>query len=282
MKLAALTAVVLVAFAANSLLNRAALAGDLAGPAAFAALRLAAGAAVLVVLARTRGPVPFRAPRRLWQAAGLLAYMWGFSFAYVTLDAGIGALILFGGVQVLMFAAAVATGEPVPARRWVGTTVAFAGLVLLLWPAGAAAPGLAGATLMATAAAGWAAYTLLGRGGTDPLGSTAANFALAALPAVLLAGVAFDGLTPAGAILAVISGAVTSGLGYALWYTVLPRLPSTTAALAQLLVPVIAVAGGVFLLAEPLTLRIVLAGALVVAGVAAGVIPYRTTRSSGS
>jgi drug/metabolite transporter (DMT)-like permease len=208
--------------------------------------------------------------------------MWGFSFAYVTLDAGIGALILFGGVQVLMFAAAVGTGEPVPARRWVGTTVAFTGLVLLLWPAGAAAPGVTGAILMATAAAGWAAYTWLGRGGTDPLGSTAANFTLAAVPAVLLAGIAFDGLTPAGAALAVISGAVTSGLGYALWYAVLPRLAGTTAALAQLLVPVIAVAGGVVLLAEPLTLRIVLAGALVVAGVAAGVIPYRTTSSSGS
>jgi drug/metabolite transporter (DMT)-like permease len=139
-----------------------------------------------------------------------------------------------------------------------------------------------GAALMATAAAGWAAYTWLGRGGTDPLGATAANFALAALPAVVLAGVAWDGITPAGAVLAVISGAVTSGLGYALWYAVLPRLAGTTAALAQLLVPVIAVAGGVVLLAEPLTLRIVLAGALVVAGVAAGVIPYCTTRSSGS
>jgi drug/metabolite transporter (DMT)-like permease len=282
MRLVALTALVLVAFAANSLLNRAALAGDLAGPAAFAAIRLAAGAAVLLLLARSRGPVPFRAPRRLWQAAGLLAYMWGFSFAYVTLDAGIGALILFGGVQVLMFAAAVGTGEPVPVRRWVGTSVAFAGLVLLLWPAGAAAPSVMGAALMATAAAGWAAYTWLGRGGTDPLGATAANFALAALPAVVLAGVAFDGITPAGAVLAVISGAVTSGLGYALWYAVLPRLAGTTAALAQLLVPVIAVAGGVVLLAEPLTLRIVLAGALVVAGVAAGVLPYRTTSSRGS
>jgi len=181
-----------------------------------------------------------------------------------------------------MFAAAVGVREPVPLRRWVGTAVAFAGLVALLWPAGAAAPSALGAALMATAAAGWAAYTWLGRGGTDPLGATAANFALAALPAALLAGVAFDGITPAGAALAVISGAVTSGLGYALWYAVLPRLPSTTAALAQLLVPVIAVAGGVVLLAEPLTLRIVAAGALVVAGVAAGVIPYRTTRSSGS
>jgi drug/metabolite transporter (DMT)-like permease len=282
MKLAALTALVLVAFAANSLLNRAALAGDLAGPAAFAALRLAAGAAVLLILARMRGPVPFRSPRRLWQAAGLLAYMWGFSFAYVTLDAGIGALILFGGVQVLMFAAAVVTREPVPARRWVGTTVAFAGLVLLLWPAGAAAPGLAGAALMVIAAAGWAAYTLLGRGGADPLGATAANFALAAIPALVLSALAFDGLTPAGATLAIISGAVTSGLGYALWYAILPRLPATTAALAQLLVPVIAVAGGVILLAEPLTARILAAGALVVAGVAAGVMPYRTMGSRGS
>ena len=282
MKFAALTALVLVAFAANSLLNRAALASDLAGPAAFAALRLASGAAVLLVLARTRGPIPFRAPRRLWQAAGLLAYMWGFSFAYVTLDAGIGALILFGGVQTLMFAATVAMREPIPARRWVGTMVAFGGLVLLLWPAGSAAPGLVGAALMAAAAAGWAAYTLLGRGGTDPLGSTAANFALAAIPALALATFAFDGITPAGATLAIASGAVTSGLGYALWYTVLPRLPSTTAALAQLLVPVLAVAGGVMLLAEPLTPRILIAGALVVTGVAAGVIPYRTISSRGS
>ncbi len=274
MRLFLLTTLVMIAFAANSVLNRMALLGDGTGPAAFALIRLVSGAAFLLGLAHARrggSGVPWRAPRRLWGAATLAIYVLGFSFAYVTLPAGVGALILFGGVQITMFLGAVLGGEPVPALRWIGSGVAFGGLVVLLGPGAGADTDLGGALLMAAAAAGWGAYSLLGRGGADPLGATAANFALA-VPAGLLAFALLPGgISWRGAALAVASGAVTSGAGYALWYAVLPRLAASVAAVAQLSVPVIAVAGGVVLLGEAVSLRLVAAAALVLAGIAISV-----------
>ncbi|MCT8159646.1 DMT family transporter [Pseudoruegeria sp. SHC-113] len=271
MRLALLTALTMVAFAANSILNRLALAGGHIDPASFAVVRLVAGAVMLAVLLGLRGRLaPLSARPNLAMVAGLAVYMIGFSFAYVTLDAGVGALILFGVVQVTMFAGALLAREPVPPARWLGACVAFAGLVLLLWPASGAAQGisLAGAALMVPAAVGWGVYSLMGRGAADPLGDTARNF-LWALPVALLPLAVAGPLSAngAGIALAVVAGAVTSALGYALWYALLPALGATRAAVAQLTVPVIAAFGGVLLLAEPMTLRFALAAALVLGGV---------------
>lgn len=270
MRLILLVALVMVAFAANSVLNRMALAGGSIGPAAFAVIRLVSGAVALAAMVRMRGAaLPLGARRRRMGVPALAVYMLGFSFAYLSLDAGIGALILFGAVQITMFAGAVTAGEPVPRRRWLGAGVAFAGLIWLLWPAGAGAPPPIGAALMAAAGIGWGLYSLNGRGAADPQAETAANFLLAAPVAVLLWLLVPDAEGPriTGVGLAVLSGVVTSGLGYALWYSVLPRIPASVAAVAQLTVPLIAMAGGMVLLAEAQGLRFAGAAVLVLGGV---------------
>ena len=205
----------------------------------------------------------------------LLVYIFGFTFAYVGLDAGLGALILFGMVQITMFGGALLSAEPVPGRRWAGALLAFGGLVYLLAP-GDAGVAFGPAALMALAGIGWGVYSLAGRGAADALGATAANFVLAAplaLLVALLAGFAQPSL--AGLALAVVSGAVTSGLGYALWYAILPQLGASRAAVAQLSVPVIAALGGAALLGEAPSLRLVLAGVLVLGGVAISLLPAR-------
>lgn len=273
MRLIALTALTMVAFAANSVLNRVALADGWAGPSDFAALRLVSGALALVAMVYLRGGrVPWAVGLKPAGAAALLIYILGFSFAYVTLDTGVGALILFGGVQVTMFAGALIGGERPSAQRWLGAIVAMAGLVWLCWPAGAVRPEPVGVALMAAAAVGWGVYSLLGRGSTAPLPATAANFAIAAPVGALVWLIVPEAvpMTWQGAVLAVTSGVVTSGMGYALWYAVLPRLEASAAALAQLTVPVIAAAGGAAFLGEVLGLRAIVAGALVLVGVAIG------------
>ncbi|MGI9393319.1 MAG: DMT family transporter [Boseongicola sp.] len=263
----------MVAFAANSVLNRWALLDGHTGPAAFQALRVISGATCLAVLLTVRSGVPklFGKGRALGTGA-LLIYMVGFSFAYVVLDAGIGALILFGGVQITMFAGALLGGDRPPAARWIGSAIAFSGLVWLLWPGAVGAPPLLPAAMMAAAALGWGIYSLFGRNATDPLAETGANFICAAPLALLVWIIVPDDMTATGAMLAILSGAVTSGLGYALWYSVLPHLDAAVAALAQLTVPVIAVLGGVFLLGETTTARLVLASIVVLGGVAFGVV----------
>lgn len=278
MRLFLLTALTMIAFAANSVLNRMALVEDGMGPASFAAIRLVSGAlalAALVVLRREGRGLRLMAPGRVTGTLSLALYVLGFSFAYVTLDAGLGALILFGGVQVTMFAGAVLAREQVPPARWLGAGVALSGLAVLLWPEGATAPPVAGAALMIAAALGWGIYSLAGRGAGDPLGDTAANFVLAAPLGLLVVLLLPDGVTVQGVVLACLSGIVTSGLGYALWYTVLPRLAASVAAVAQLTVPLIALAGGVLFLGEALTLRFALASALVLGGVALSLRPAR-------
>lgn len=273
-----LTTLAMVAFAANSLLNRLALSGAEIGPAAFAAIRVCAGAAVLLLLLglrhRALPPVSRPAP---WAVAGLAVYLLGFSFAYVSMDAGLGALLLFGGVQCTMFLGALIEGDRPPLRRWLGVGLSLAGLALLAAPRGAATAPLPALACMTLAALGWGIYSLAGRRVTDPLAATAWNFACAA-PLVLLAlALLPDGGTPSarGIALALASGGITSGLGYALWYALLPRLGATRGALAQLSVPAIALALAALLLGEPVTPTALTSALLILGGIAVGLLPRR-------
>lgn len=284
MKLLLLTVLTMTAFAANSVLNRAAVGLFDMSAMSFGAIRLVSGAAVLALLVvwQRRGFALGGAGRGV-AVAGLLAYIFGFSLAYRGLDAGLGALILFGVVQITMFAGALLVKEAVPAARWFGAGLALAGLVWLLLPGAEGAVSLWHAAAMAAAGFGWGVYSLQGRKETDPTQATAMNFILAAPVAVVVAlgltgldgltGLAGAGTFEAGgawkwaACLAVVSGVVTSGLGYALWYAILPTLGASRAAVAQLSVPVIAMAGGMLVLAEPLSWRFVAAASLVIAGV---------------
>lgn len=291
MRLVALTALVMVAFAANSILNRMAVGPGLIGATDFALIRAVAGAGMLglLVLIRHR-PLPILSSRRVPGALGLAVYLVGFSAAYLAIDAGIGALILFGGVQLTMFAGAVLAGEAMAARRWIGAGMAMAGLAWLVWPAGAVALPVPATLAMLAAGLGWGIFSLVGRKATDPLAETAANFVLAAplCAAVLLLwpGPETD-LTAQGVALAVLSGAVTSGLGYALWYAVLPRLAASVSGLVQLSVPVIAMAGGAVVLGEVVTPRMLGAAVVTLGGIAYGLGAFqrpsqRTSGSSGS
>ncbi|MBV1865126.1 MAG: DMT family transporter [Rhodobacteraceae bacterium] len=273
MRLFLLTSLTMFAFAANSVLNRLALAGGEIGPAAFGVIRVLSAAVVLLLVMQWRGQRPGRPNRlHLVSVLALVAYITGFSFAYVTLDAGVGALILFGGVQITMFGGALKRGETVSGAAWFGAILAFGGLVYLLAPSDFT-PDPAGALLMGLAALGWGVYSLVGRKAALPIKATGENFILA-FPLVLLVWFIVPEaivLTPYGVLLAMISGMITSGLGYALWYSVLPRLDTALAAVAQLTVPVIAMAGGVLLLGEGVSMRFVLASGLVLGGVAVSV-----------
>lgn len=275
-RLIGLTALVMLAFAGNSVLNRMAVGGGLISPLDFAFWRVLSGAVMLAALVlwrhlRSGRAVWPREGRRLAGPAGLLAYLLGFSLAYAALGAGAGALILFGTVQITMFAGALWEREPVPPARWLGAICAFGGLVLLLAPGSPSAPDPIAVLWMVAAGVGWGLYSLSGRQQNDALGATAANF-LAVVPvlgAVVLLGPAGPvPLAPGGLALALLSGAVTSGLGYALWYRILPALGAGRAAVAQMTVPLIAAAAGFVLLGEPLALRFAAASALVLGGVA--------------
>jgi len=280
MRLFVLTALTMVAFAANSILNRWALVDGGIDAGTFAIVRLTSGAAMLALLAvAARGRLQLGGGRgRVTGVLSLILYIYGFSLAYVSLGAGVGALILFGTVQVTMFAGALRGGARLPPRRVIGAALAFAGLVWLLWPGTGPQISVFHGAMMAAAGLGWGIYSLAGRGEADPLMATAANFMLA-VPVGLVLSLASLGTqiqaAPLGLVLAVLSGAVTSGLGYALWYTVLPRLEASVAAVAQLTVPVIAMAGGLLLLAEVPSLGVVLAAAVVLGGVAFSILPQR-------
>ena len=268
MRLALLTCLTMIAFAANSVLTRAAIDGGHIDPAGFALVRVLSGAVVLgIVMALRGGSLPLLRRKRLPGAMSLSVYMIGFSLAYLTLDAGLGALILFGVVQIAMFAHAALTGASPTARQLTGAACAFAGLLLALWPGAGAQADPAGAVLMVCAGLGWAAYTILGRGSADPLAATSANFMLC-LPVLLIllaaAGLRFS---TQGVALGVLCGGLTSGLGYALWYAVVPRLGQARAAIVQLSVPIIAIAAGVLLLGEPVTPALALATLLVIGGI---------------
>ncbi len=275
MRLFLLTALTMCAFAANSILNRLAIDSGAADPAGFAVVRVLAGAAVLAALVFLRGGrLPLGNTRRIVGAGSLSLYMIGFSIAYLTLDAGLGALILFGVVQITMFAVTSVTGTIPGARQIAGAAIALTGLAWVLWPSGEVRVDPAGAALMSAAGVGWAIYSLVGRSEPDALAGTAANFVVA-LPVTGLV-LLFSGtdwhMTVNGYLLAALSGGVTSGMGYALWYRVLPQLAPTTAAVVQLSVPIIAIVGGVVLLGEVASLRLVLGAALVLGGIALAVL----------
>lgn len=275
-----LTAIAMLAFAANSLLCRQALGQGLIDAATFTTVRVISGAVTLslIVMFRRR---PHTASTANWRSAAMLfIYMAFFSFAYLSLGAGTGALILFGSVQLTMFIVALRQGEHFPILSWVGLTLAISGLIYLVSP-GVSAPDLLGALLMTVAGMAWGLYSLSGRGATDPLEATARNFVYS-VPLVLIVSLLFVGdfyTTPYGLALAVASGAIASGCGYVIWYAALPNLTATRAATVQLSVPAIAAFGGVLMLSEQVTLRLLLASVATLGGVAI-VLAQRAKKAS--
>lgn len=267
MKLFWLTALAMAAFAANSVLTRVALTTG-SDPFAFAALRVVSGATVLLVLVRSRGAMPaLNLAKRLPSVVALTAYMLNFSIAYLSLPSGGGALILFGSVQLSMFAGAVMLKDPVPVQRGLGGVLALGGLAYLLWPTEQTGFAVLATLAMIFAGIGWGVYSLIGRGSSDPLADTAYNFALAIVPTAVMWVFLQGTLTLSGAVLGVIAGAITSGLGYALWYGVLPRLGASRAGVAQLSVPIIAMLGGFVFLGEAITIKFMIASTLVLGGI---------------
>jgi drug/metabolite transporter (DMT)-like permease len=265
LKTLGLTAVAMCAFAANSIFCRLALAQTTIDPATFTVVRIAAGALILSALSFVGGR---RSVGGSWSgAAALLGYAACFSVAYVSLTAATGALLLFGAVQATMILRGLFTGERLSMMQTCGLGVAVAGLLVLLAP-GIAAPNLIGAALMIAAGIAWGIYSLLGRASSDALGTTAGNFLRAApmsLPLLLVATPHWDAQ---GMIWATLSGALASGVGYAIWYAALPGLSSTRAATVQLSVPVITALSGSVILGEALTLRLLIASAAVLGGIA--------------
>ena len=266
-----LTAVAMTAFATNSLLCRLALGHHTIDAATFASARVVAGAVTLAAIMVVRGNTRVVADANWRAAAMLFAYMVFFSFAYLSLSAGTGALILFGTVQLTMFTVALRGGETFSRVSWTGLALAFAGLIYLVLP-GVTAPDLLGAVLMAIAGMAWGFYSLLGRTAREPLAATAGAF-IYCVPAVLIVSVlsgVVSGIhaTSSGLTLAIASGTIASGCGYVVWYAALPGLGATRAATVQLSVPVIAAFGGVFLLSEEVTPRLLLAATATLGGVA--------------
>ena len=283
MRIALFTLLAMLAFAGNSIFTRIALAGSEAGPWTFTLIRLVSGAAILAMLAGPRRALSAANPL---SALALLAYAGFFSFAYLTLPAGTGALILFGMVQVTMIGAGLLAGERLGPAQLGGGALALAGLVALFGP-GISAPGPAGAAMMALAGIAWGLYSLRGRGAGNPTQTTAGNFLQAAAMALVLslpvlALLPESGLTAKGFALAVASGALTSGLGYAIWYTALKGLRASTAGMAQLSVPAITALLGVLLLSEPITLRFLAASAVILGGVALATLSPRPSPPPGA
>ena len=289
MRTAILTTLALIAFAANSVLCRLALGRAAIDPASFSTVRLVSGAIVLLLLtllfnrrraadrsdtgaADRPGAPDARAPARGrgdWASASMLfLYAVGFSFAYVSLSTGTGALILFGAVQTTMILAALRSGERPHALEWIGLILALAGLVYLVFP-GLSAPSPTGSALMAIAGIAWGIYSLRGRGSVDPLGGTTGNF-VRAVPMVIVVSLVMLGrlhISFDGALLAILSGGIASGVGYVIWYAALRGMTATRAATVQLSVPVIAAGGGIVFMSENVSLRLVMAGVLILGGV---------------
>lgn len=284
------TALAMLAFAGNSVLCRLALEQGIIDPASFTSVRILSGALMLVVLLllmpQKRKPNNEAHPEQLhsslqqknlfrfahstWSGGlALFFYAAGFSFAYITLPAGTGALILFATVQITMLSSALLTGSRLAMAQWIGFVMALLGLVFLLLP-GISSPPLFGSVLMMIAGISWGIYSILGKSVINPTRATTENFIRAILPALLLSLLFMNdlSLTTHGVLLAITSGALTSGIGYAIWYAVLPHLKAESSASLQLTVPVIATMGGVIWLGETVTLRLVLASAAILGGVA--------------
>lgn len=278
---ATLALLAMLAFAGNSLLCRAALAGTRIDPTAFTLIRLCSGALVLWLLVRMRRGSPDKVGGANWMSAlALFGYAAAFSFAYVRLSAATGALLLFGAVQATMIGIGLWRGERFGQLQLGGFGLALAGLVALLLP-GLRSPPLGSALWMLAAGVAWGLYSLRGARAIDPLGDTAGNF-LRTLPFALLLGLLARAnlqADAAGIAYALASGALASGLGYAVWYAVLPRLSALRASVLQLSVPAITALGGVLLLDEDLSLRLMICTAAVLGGVLL-VVSGRTARPS--
>ncbi|MDX1705664.1 DMT family transporter [Pseudidiomarina sp.] len=260
----------LIAFAGNSVLCRLALAEGAIDPASFTMIRLISGALILAIIILFNRPPAADGQKGSWAGAAMLfVYALGFSYAYVSLDTGVGALILFGAVQLTMILIGLATGNKIRYPEWAGLVMAFAGFVYLIQPRLAVPESGAGVALMTLAGIAWGLYSLKGRGSRGAINDTAYNF-FRTIPFVLvLALLTLDGAywSQTGLLLAVASGAVTSGIGYALWYIALRNLSVTVAAVGQLSVPLIAAAGGVIFAGELISIRMSLAAVLVLGGI---------------
>lgn len=280
LKVPLLSLIALLAFAGNSVLCRLALAEGSIDPAAFTFVRIISGAIVLMILvliARGAAAEPESQAIQIkheWLAPLMLfAYAALFSFAYLSLDTGVGALILFGSVQISLLLMALFRGERFSMVEIGGLLLACSGLVYLVFPE-LSKPSLMGFVMMSLSGVAWAAYTLKGQGSTQALIDTNSNFAKAVPLVLLLLFVFRDALviTPFGVIMAIASGAVTSGIGYAVWYAVLPNLSTSQAGVMQLLVPIIAAAGGVVFAGELLSDRLIVASALTLGGILAVIL----------
>lgn len=280
LRLYVLIALSLLAFAANSVLCRLALDGGLIEPANFTMWRLVSGAVTLALLCVLQSMKQKNTSlKKIWlegswlSALSLFVYAIGFSYAYVTLETGVGALILFGAVQLTLILFAVCAGQKLKALEWLGLLVAFGSFVYLVLPT-LSSPSLIGFILMTMAGVAWGLYTWRGKISSKPLFATTSNF-VRTLPILVIAMICLHlnsaynlhGATSNGILFAVISGAVTSGIGYALWYAVLPSLSASLAAVLQLLVPIIATIGGVVFASEAVTLHLIIATCGVLGGV---------------
>lgn len=279
-RIASLTLLAMIAFAGNSLLCRAALKHTGIDAASFTTIRLISGALMLWLVVRARHGA-FTAGGNWLSAFALFAYAGAFSFAYVSLPAATGALLLFGSVQATMIGYGTWAGERLLKLQLVGLALALAGLIGLLLP-GLSAPPLQGSILMIGAGIAWGIYSLRGKGAGDSTQATAGNFLRAVPMAVALSIIMLNGtsMDSAGFFYAVASGALASGIGYAIWYTALPALKATHAATVQLSVPVIAAIGGVVTLGEPISMRLVVASVAILGGIALVILEKRQTRGA--
>lgn len=267
-------ALAIIAFAANSVICRLALATNAIDPASFTIVRIISGIAMLMLIwflrQRSRpDSILIASAKGSWLgASALFVYALGFSYAYVQIDTGTGALILFGSVQISMIAFGLLKGERFSFWQWIGFSFAIIGLCYLLWPT-LTTPSIFGAIAMLIAGLAWGVYSLLGKGSKDALEDTAFNFfrCLVFIPVLFAFSYHHVQLSGSGLLLAVLSGALASGLGYAIWYSVLPHYSSMTAAVSQLSVPIIAAIGGLFFVDELIGLRLLLASTLVLGGV---------------
>ena len=263
-----LVLITLLFFASNSILCRLALAKNLIDAYSFTLIRIFSGVIVLslIVLIRNRGQ--FKLAGKFSSGFFLILYALLFSLAYLKIPAATGALILFGSVQITMIGWSLFFGAGPEVNEWIGFILATLGLVYLLFP-GIKAPDPRGALYMGLAGVGWGAYSILGKKSQNPILDTAGNFTkglLLLLPTLILAS-KYGNLSEHGIELAIISGAITSGLGYSIWYTVLPKIKSTQAAILQLLVPVIAAVMGAIILHETISSRLLIAGFIIVIGI---------------
>ncbi len=268
-KTLSLTLVAMIAFAANSVLCRLALGGNAIDASSFTSIRLLSGAIVLYLIVKARSRTDKPESKGSWMSALMLfIYAAAFSFAYITLDTGTGALILFGAVQLTMILLSLFSGNRLHISEWLGMIISFAGFVYLVLP-GVSAPSLSGFVLMFLAGIAWGVYTLRGRGSNNAMADTSYNF-LRSVPFIIILmilPISNINLTSAGIWLAVLSGAITSGIGYVIWYMALGGLSTTLAAVVQLTVPLLAAFGGIIFVSEHVTVRLILATLLILGGI---------------